>query len=514
MILSREALHNYTHREFNNYVWMKKATRRELLRVLMQEHLAHTKGPPRWLHQLVCLYIGICEPWFLFLLDMGLGKTRIALDIMAYRLHNDLAKRGLVTVPRMLNMGDWEAGASAYTDLEPWLVDCSDTEEKRHRLLEPRGDFTVVDYAGLVRACSKKHGKKWVKDQSFIDKLARRYDMQVLDESHRVSNADNHWFSVVSHLTRRMRACYALTGTAFNRDPEAVWAQFYLVDRGETFGENLGLFRATFYTSKQGAFRTELTYNTHSSRLLHRMMGNRMLRYEDREVMDLPALLKQVVRMRLPDEQREHYMRALDGLIAAGDRLQEMDAQWFRMRQITAGYLQWKDEYGEHEHVFADNPKLGALERIVEELGDSKLVISHEYTRTGQLICDWLQQRGIVHHWIHGGVKNQRQLKDAFIQQRNVQVLVMNSAVGGTGIDGLQAVCHYMVLYETPCPPTERKQLIKRLLRGGQQHPVRLFDLCMTYTVDAGILQSVEDGIDMYEAVMAGRHPRNLLLHP
>lgn len=514
MILSREAVHNYTHREFANYVWMKKATRHQLLRVLLQGHMPHTYGPPRWLHQLVCLYIGMCEPHFLFLLDMGLGKTRIALDIMAWRLHNDLAKRGLVAVPRVLNIGDWENGASAYTDLEPWLVDCSDTEEKRHRLLEPRGDFTVVDYAGLVRACSKKHGTRWVKDQSFIDKLARRYDLTVLDESHRVSNADNHWFSVVSHLTRHMRSCYALTGTAFSRDPHAVWAQFYLVDRGDTFGENLGLFRSTFFTSKQGRFKTELTYNTHTARLLHRMMGNRMLRYEDREVMDLPPVLKHVVKLRLPDDQREHYMRALDGLLAADGRLQELDAQWFRMRQITAGYLQWKDEYGEHERVFAHNPKLGALERLLEEAGGAKLVISHEYTRTGQLICDWLRQRGVVHNWIHGGVRNQRELKDAFIQQRHVQVLVMNSAVGGTGIDGLQAVCHYLVLYESPCPPSERQQLIKRLYRGGQRRPVRVYDLCATHTVDMGILESAESGIDMYQAVMAGKHPRNLLLSP
>ncbi len=92
------------------------------------------------------------------------------------------------------------------------------------------------------------------------------------------------------------------------------------------------------------------------------------------------------------------------------------------------------------------------------------------------------------------------------------RVFVMNSEAGGTGNDGLQKVARYMVMYETPCSPTTRKQTIKRIHRPGQEGRVFIDDLVLKGTVDMGILKNVMAGIDLHDQVMKGRVTREMLM--
>lgn len=510
MIVSKAALRDYISRDFDNFLWIKRASSGELRDELCRFDIRPRFKTEPWDHQLACFIIGYYFPRFLFLLDMGLGKTKIILDLLTQALREKRATRALILVPRRLNMADWVTAAEAHSDLEPYLVDCQSSEEKLERLLNPRGDFTVIDYAGLHLATSEKKkskkGSVLKKNQLVVEKLCRRYDFITADESHMLSNHQSLWFSIARQLTATAAFTYATTGTLFARDLEGIWSQFYLVDRGETFGPNLGLFRAAFFTAKAKPFGgVDLTFNQDQTRLLHRMIGNRSLRYEDREVRaDVPPVLPFRQLLRLPGEQKEHYLLALQGLINAGNNLEEMDAQWFRMRQITSGYLEWKDEYGEHELVFRENPKLVALEKILDESYGNKVVITCEYVRTGKLISDWLRSRKISHEWLYGGTKDPTASKERFIKDPACRVLLMNSSVGGTGVNGLQWVAHVMVIYETP-PMSARAQVIKRLDRSGQEHPVRVVDLAVDRTIDVGLLDDIALGRDLHDRVMTGK---------
>lgn len=506
MLISKQAVRGYLARDFESFTWMKRASRDEL-----EAELKHFKVRPvfrtrPWDHQLVCFIIAHYFPEFLFLLDMGLGKTKIVLDILLQALREGRAKRALITVPRLINMADWRTAAETHSDLEPFLVDCQDTEEKLDRLLNPRGDFTVIDYAGLHLAVSAKKKGKLVKSNALAEKVARRYDFYNMDECHKVGNHQSLWFSIMRHLTREAEFAFGTTGTLFSRDPEAIWSQFYLVDRGHTFGENLGLFRAAFFTSTVNRWGgVDLTYNRDMTRTLNRMMANRSIRYDDWEVHNLPEVLRQRRQLRLPSEQREHYLLALQGLINSAGVIHEQEAQWYRMRQITAGYMKWTDEFGDHEIRFKDNPKLEALTGLLEEAGSNKVVVVCEYRLTGLIVSEHLKRLKIDHEWLYGGTKDPIACKQRFIDDDGCRVMVLNSEAGGTGVDGLQAVSAFMVLYETPTSPTPRKQVIKRLHRPGQQRPVRVVDLVMTNTVDAGILDDLDAGLDLYASVMSGK---------
>lgn len=507
MLISKQARADYIAREFRSFAWMKKLLESDLRDALRQERPRPWFKTNPWLHQLVCFYIGMCEPRFLFLLDMGAGKSKILMDLFSHHQRRRKVHRGLITVPRKINLGSWAEDIERHSDLSYVLTTTESIEGKLDTLMTCGQDLAVIDYQGLVLACCSKDRKKGglKKDSKKIKWVRERFDFMGIDEIHKLKRHDSLWCSVVDSLADSCPVVYGTTGTLFGKDPEDLFSQYRIVDHGETFGENLGLFRATFFDSKPDPWRREVrTFNKKTTPLLNTMLQNYSIRYNEREFSTIPepVMIKRV--LTLDGEQRERYLQALEGLINAGGSLRELEAQWFRMRQITAGYLGWKDEYGEHLVHFKENPKLDMLEAIVDEAGDSKVVISYEYTETGRMICELLKAKGIEHRWLWSGTKDPIQARTDFIAKEQVRVFVMNSESGGTGLDGLQKVSRYLVLYETPSDPTTRKQVIKRVHRPGQQFRAYVYDLVMKGTVDMTILADAQEGIDTHTSVVDG----------
>lgn len=517
MIVNRQAVNAYLDRELDSWLWMKG-----LSRATIEQELKRFRVPPvfktrPWLHQLVCMYIGMCEPRFLYLLKMGMGKTKILADLMTQAQREKMMTRALVTVPHVINMGSWQDDLLLHSDLEPNACTVSDIEEKWERLVDPRGDVTIINYAGLALAVSKKvRGKgksnNLVPDEKKLEKLAKLYDFIGLDETHYLGNQGSLWFRVLDHLTKHAQRTYGATGTLFGKKPEVLWPQFKLVDRGETFGEHLGLFRAAFFTADSNGFGTEFNYIKSRSTDLHRLLGHRSIRYDydDVDDIDLPLLVNRVVHVDFAEEQRQHYLKALQGLInAQGGGDTDLEAPWIRMRQIIAGFLAWNDQHGPHVVRFKENPKLLAMEGLLSDLDyEDKLVICHEYNETGRMITERLTELKIKHEWLWGGTKDKAGTRTRFMEDPSCRVFVMNSKAGGTGNDGLQKVCRYMLFYESPTSPTVRGQTIGRLHRPGQKERVFVYDLVMKRSTDKGILDDIALGKDLYEAIVSGRRLR------
>lgn len=517
MPISRRAVHQFLDRRLDSFTWMKGLSRRSI-----ERELAALRVPPRfktspWLHQLVCFWIGLTEPRFLFLLDMGLGKSKIIADLITHAYRERRLRRGdhaLVVGPRLINVDSWEGDLAKHSDLEPWRVDVESIEEKRERLLHPRGEVTLIDYAGLHLACcdyvkpARARKGRYEYNERVIERVQALHPFVSIDESHLLSNPDSLWFGIMRRLTERAEFVYATTGTLFGKQVEALWPQFYLVDGGETFGENLGMFRAAFFEAQADPWKgTVYKFVQRNDRRLHRMLQHRSIRYDEDEVpeIDLPRAVPYERALDMGAEQREHYMRALEGLINANGTLAELDGAWTRMRQIVSGYLAWKDENADHVLPFKVNPKLAETEAILEAAGpDEKVVIVHYYTETGRMLCERLKALGITHDWLYGGSKDPGAVRRRFMDPRGPRVLVMNSVAGGTGNDGLQEVARYMVLYETPTSPTDRRQVQKRLHRPGQRRRTFFYDLVMRRSLDRGILDDIAAGVDTYQRVVDG----------
>lgn len=525
MAISRRALAEFLERELDSFTWMKDLPRERVIDELRSMKLRPVFKTDPWLHQMVCFLIAMSMPQFLFLLDMGLGKTKIIADIITHRLRGGLLDRALITVPRLVNIDSWKDDLERHSDLGYELISCEDIEEKRHRLLHPAkdADVTVIDYASLHLAlCDKVKGAKGrgklVKNDAAMQRVRALYNFIGIDESHKLTNMENLWFSIMREVCEGADYVYATTGTLFGNRVQDAWPQFFLVDGGETLGENLSIFTEAFFEMKTTAWKVEPRFIKRMDRDLHRMLQHRSIRYSEEEVpeIDLPSMPPPIVRrLDMTEEQREHYTNALEGLINAGGVLAALDGAWTRMRQICSGYLAWKDENGNHIVRFRRNPKLDDLEGLLEQmLDDSKVVVVYWFTETGRLISERLKELKVEHEWFWGGSKDHSAQRRRFLDDPACRVFLMQASAGGEGTDGLQKVSRYGVMFETPSSPTLRKQTMKRIQRAGQKRRVRWYDLTMRRSLEGGMLADIQDGIDLYERVVNGRRPdRGFFLH-
>lgn len=515
MAINRLAVQAYLRRPLEDFSWMKSLTREQVMRELEGLRVRPRFKTEPWLHQLVCFYIGLCEPRFMFMLDMGTGKTKILTDILLQLMREGRARRALVGVPRLINVDSWQDDLERHSELEPNLIRMEDIEEKRERLLNPpaSADLSIIDFQGLHWAlCKRKNGRTGalVRDDKLVHRAQRLYDFVAIDEIHKLANRESLWWGIMRQLTKGAGSVYGATGTLFGRDPMMAFGQFKLVDGGETLGEHVGLFQEALFTHKVHPFKRGgvWTFDRRNEAVLNRMLRHRSIRYEDFEVHDLPPTVQREVVVDMTPEQREHYMRALEGLINAGGQIEECKAQWLRMRQIVSGYLAWKDTAGDHVLRFKRNPKLDALESLLDGTGDSKVVVCYDYTETGRMIVERVRAMGVDCVWYYGGTKDQSATRRRFLDDPKCRVMVMNSEAGGTGNDGLQKVARYMVFFETPTPPITRKQTVKRIARPGQERRSYVYDIVAERSLDRGILGALAESIDAHDRVVGGKSGR------
>lgn len=509
MIISKHAVADYLDRDFNDFNWMKRVRREQLLGEIRSLKVRPIFKTSPWTHQMVCFYLAMCHPEFLFLLDMGLGKTKIIADVITQRIREKRIDRALVTVPRFINMESWREDLDRHSELEPNLANIPLIEAKQEALLNPKGEVTVIDYQGLHWAtCVKKKGKL-VKDPKMIARVQKLYPFIAADESHKLGNNDSLWFSIMRQLTKTAEFKYGMTGTLFGKDLEAIWSQFFLIDRGETFGENLGLFRGAFFDVSVHQWKgTVYTPKPRMARQLNRMIQHRSIRYDEDEVpeTELPPRVMLHSTVLMSDEQSVAYVKLINGVIDANGTVSKLDAGiWAKLRQVASGYLKWEDGYGNHLLRFKDNPKLESLDSWLERIGTEKFVISCELTETGRMVCDHLTKRGIKHVWYYGGTKDQAATRQQFLNDPGCQCFVMNSEAGGTGTDGLQRVARYFIFYEEPVNPITWKQTLKRVHRSGQTRRTYIISLRVKHTIETKIAKSVQDGVDLYDLVVKGK---------
>lgn len=471
-------------------------------------------------HQKVAFLLAEFYKSYLLFLDPGLGKTKISLDVFVQHQRANRAKRLLVAVPNISVVDSWEEQTKLHAPQLHAIGLSSNTEltakEKEDAFFE-EGDVVIVTYAGLLRyACDKEplddsedSANKLVPSEKRIKQIAAAFQMLVLDETSKLRKHTSTLYKAIKKMSKLIPYRLGLTGTPFDKNVEDLWSQFFLIDHGATLGETLGLFRAAFFEETRsywGGF-PEHKFDKKKTELLTRVLHNRSLRYTQEECLDLPPIVYNRREVVLPETTKTYYNLMVDAIKEAKGDIRLIDNAYVRLRQLTAGYVSFVDgsaESGRRETIFGVNPKLDALEGLLEELPpDRKLIIFNEYVKTGEIICAFLKKKKVKHTRLWGGSTDHQGVIEEFKHNAGTRVLVANSQSGGIGVN-LQCA-NYIVFYESPPDTISRKQAIARCLRMGQQHHVFCYDLVVKNSIDAKILTALQAGIVFHDLLIDGK---------
>jgi SNF2 family DNA or RNA helicase len=137
--------------------------------------------------------------------------------------------------------------------------------------------------------------------------------------------------------------------------------------------------------------------------------------------------------------------------------------------------------------------KLSELKKVMESLGNEKILIFTESRDTLEYLVKRIKSWGYSANFIHGGMRLEERVDAEKIFQHETQVMVATEAAG-EGIN-LQ-FCHLMINYDIPWNPNRLEQRMGRVHRYGQQKDVYVFNLVADSTREGKVLAKLFDKLE------------------
>lgn len=425
-------------------------------------------------------------------LEMGLGKTKIALDLFRYLslLHSWTSERMLVLVPNVVNLHSW------------------DQEIRRHAEMElPR--IEVRTYASLAWSLSTLVEKpRTFEDEKVVRKMkinpdqvrrkGRDYKLVVFDESTTIMNSKSLYFRLCRHLSQDIPHRICMTGTPFGRDLTSLWSQFFLVDRGVTLGKNLGLFRESFFTKKRNFWGGwDYTFKKSLLPQLRNRMRHSSITFQVEECYDLPERTYLEHQIPLPEQAKPYYQKCLESFRSFLNKDQEKASLSFnQLRQLCSGFLYLRDPSGRRQTIGFPNEKIRFLSTYLLNLAEQEpIIIFYEFLESEQQLVGMLRKSKIpfllaakdVGRWCAG----------------ESQVLLANMKSSGMGLNLQRS---RRIFYYEPCSSSIiRQQSEGRIRRVGQKRPVFYHDLITEHSVEEKMVGYLREGKELFEAVIQGK---------
>lgn len=508
MILSKSAISNFLNKKTDDFYWIKNCSSKDIYDAIKEKDptwVFKKECPEPFVRQLVCFYIGICFNNFLFFLDMGAGKTRIILDLIAYRIKHGHIKRALVVVPGEPNIDGWEDETEQYSNLK--FVGIVGDKNSRINLTNVECDVACISYSGLVSVMTTSCKGKRKIDKKLANDFCSKYDFIGFDEIHLCKNKSNLRYKLCNLLAKHSKFRYAATGTPFGRSLEDLWSQFYLIDRGDTLGNTLGVYREAYFEKVKNRFVKnydvyDYKIKPESKALIHKRIKHRSIRYEESEFSDLPEKVYNIVKFKPNSSIRKYYKEQIESLIKS-ENSESKELSFHKLRQIASGYIKVNDDDGDFYVDFDENPKLEFLDTFLKSTND-KVVIFYQYVNSAKLIENTLSKLNIKFSKIgSGGDKSNTALSK--FKNKNCRVLLINVLSSGTTGLNLQHYTNKVIYFESPVSPIIRAQSEKRIHRSGQKEKKTFYyDLVIKNSVEEKILFFLKEGKDLLNEVLNG----------
>lgn len=507
----------FLSRKLDNWDWLKKEKPVTITDTILSLEPRPKFGKLKlWIHQKVCFLLMAYLKRFMLFLDMGGGKTLLSLMIIKYLKKQGYKPKAIVFVPYVITTETWVEETEKWTKLKCVPLTNS-SKQNLHDLHNAEGDLFVICYQSAVAMLatkkeketkSKKKKIEWTLTAATVRKHFKGFNVLIMDEIHKCKNQQSITYRMCRAITKEVDYVFGLTGTPFGRNLEDLWAQFYLIDLGDTLGTTLGMFRQVFFYEKinyWGGY--EYKFRKRLMNTLKQVIKHRSIRYEIDECHDMPQRSYYEKHVKANSSIMEYYnkiVESMENLSFGKVQYREIESKHMKLRQLASGFMTLKgDDSSKAEIKFPDNPKLDALEALVDSMPeDCKMIVFHDFRFTNKIISERLTKMKVPHARVWGGQKNSLQELRKFKKDKKCRVLVINCQSGSSS-QNLQ-MANYVVYFEQPRSSIDRVQSERRAWRPGQTKRVLFFDLLMKKTVDEDQKKYNEEGKELLKSILDG----------
>ena len=426
--------------------------------------------------------------------EVGLGKTIEAGLILKEYILRGLVRSALILTPSSL-VNQWQEELKEKFELS--FVSSNDPLFRQ----DPEGfwkePFLLVS---LQTARSKRH----------YEAVTRRtYDMVIVDEAHHLKNRATSNWKLVNSLLKTF--ILLLTATPVQNKLEELYNLVTLLKPGHLKTQKA--FKEEFVTKGNPTdprnreklrqlLKEVMVRNTRSITQLHlpprfawtvRVNPNNGEGAFYRHISDFVAGQVQKTGNELPKMTLRKLLEAAGSSPPAAFRMLEKMA---REKDNGVGRASRTTPGAEKRTPNRRQDKKGF--RASQADSEQKIIFVN-YLATLEHLHQILNEEKIPHLVFQGSLTTE-QKKEVMAGFKDGCPILLTTGTGGEG-HNLQ-FCHTMINYDLPWNPMQIEQRIGRIHRIGQEHEVRVYNLCTAGTLEDHILEVLDRKINMFELVI------------
>lgn len=417
-------------------------------------------------------------------MEMGLGKTVTTLTAVKVLMDDLDIGCVLVVAPKRVAESVWSAEVREWEHLKDLRVErISGDENQRVAALRRQADIYTIGRDNLV----------WLVKR--IGRGASPFDMLVLDELSSFKNREAKRWKAARVLAAAAKRVVGLTGTPAGNGLMDLWAQIFLLDRGERLGRTITGFRDQYFVpeKRNGAIIYSYKLKPFAEEEIHTKVQDIALSMKAEDYLQLPERIDIVRRIELEPGALYAYKKLEKESVLALEQGEvtalNAAALMTKLLQIAGGVVYDAEGVARELH----DSKLEELEELMEESGEGPVLVAwtfrHDRDRIMKRFAQYkpveLKGEEDIRRWNRGEIK----------------MLLLHPASGGHGLN-LQAGGSIIVWYGLSWSLELDQQLNARLHRQGQIKPVRVYRLVVGGTVDEDVLQALERKSAGQEALM------------
>ena len=416
-------------------------------------------------------------------LEMGLGKTVITLTAID-ELMNDRfeVSRVLVIAPLRVAEDTWSRESKKWDHLKHLRISkILGSAADRKAALKKDADIYVINRENVV----------WLVEYLEKERIKWPFDMIVIDELSSFKNNQAKRFKALRKVRPLVDRIVGLTGTPAANSLMDLWAEMYLLDRGERLGRTLTAYRGNWF--RPGYMNGPVVYKWEPRRGaledITKRIADITVSMKAEDYLTLPDKIETTVSVTLDEKALKTYkvMEQESLLELEGEEIAAMDAAavMSKLLQLANGFIYGSDHNAVHIH----DAKLEALEEIVEAADSPVLVFYNFQADKDQILAKFKEARLLT---------NDKDIEDW--NKGKVPILLAHPASAGFGLN-LQDGGHIMAWYGLPWSLGQYLQAVARLQRQGQKYPVMVYHIIAAGTVDEQVARSLA-AKDMTQSTM------------
>ena len=417
----------------------------------------------------------------ILILSMGLGKSVISLTAIADLMFDSFeVGKTLVIAPLRVCTNVWPE------ELENWehvsslqMSVITGTEKQRKEALNTPADVYVIN----------RENVKWLTDWLEKNKIPWPFDMVVIDELSSFKNHESKRWKALRKVRPYINRIVGLTGTPTGNSLMDLWAETYLIDKGERLGKFISHYREAYF--KEGDINpyTGVVYNyilrPGADEAIYSRISDITVSMKSLDYLQMPEQVTVNHYVEMDPREQGGYDRMKNEMLVQmnGDLIDAKNAAVLsgKLLQMANGAV-YNDQ---KEMRVLHNRKLEMLGDLIEQANGQSVLVAYWFQHDQRRIMDYLTELGYTPR----DLKSKKDISDW--NDGNIQVALISPASAGHGLN-IQKGGHILIWFSLVWSLELYQQTNARLWRQGQSETVVIHHIITDGTVDNHVLKALQ----------------------